>query len=207
MSGELFLAALLVADTLNPIQGAIERYQSVAGYRLTLKSSTGNRIEMVRYSFKKPGHVRMEFIKPFKGAVLVYDPATKQAKLWPFGYGSFPALTLSPENRLIRSSTGQRVDQSDMGALYRNVSALQERGKTEIMGTEPLGEKETVHVVIEGEAGFSVGAVHRYQLWLDVAAGFPVKVSSHDAAGRVIEVVEMGDLQINPEFPEGFFGQ
>lgn len=207
MGGGLLLAAFLMAKVPNPIQGAIERYQSVAAYRLTLKSSAGSRTEVIRYSFRKPGHVRMEFIQPFKGAVLVYDPATKQAKLWPFGYGSFPALTLSPENRLIRSSTGQRVDQSDVGALYLAVSALQEHGKTEIVGVEPLGGKEAMHVTIEGEAGFSVGAVHRYQLWLEVATGFPVKVSSHDAAGQVIEVVEMSNLEINPEFPEGFFSQ
>lgn len=207
MFGELFLVAFLLTDTVNPIQSAIEHYRNVEAYQMTVKSSSGDKTEIMRYYFRKPGYVRMEFVRPFNGAVLVYDPASKQARLWPFGYRSFPALTLNPENRLIQSSTGQRVDRSDVGALYQNVKALQEQGKTEVVGIEPVGGKETTHIAVEGEGDFSVGAVHRYQLWLDRSTGFPVKVSSHDVVGQLIEVVEMDELQINPEFPEGFFNQ
>jgi outer membrane lipoprotein-sorting protein len=114
---------------------------------------------------------------------------------------------MSPENRLIQSTTGQRVDGSDVGALYRNVQALQEHGETTVAGIETIGRKETVHVTVDGEDGYSVGSVHRYQLWLDRETGFPVKVSSHDLAGREIEAVEMDELQVDPGFPDGFFNQ
>lgn len=207
MLEELFLVALPLADTANPIEAVIERYRNVAAYQMTVTSSSRDKTEIMRYYFRKPGFVRMEFVKPFSGAVLVYDPEKKRARLWPFGYRKFPALTLSPENRLIQSATGQRVDRSDVGVLYQNVKTLQEHGKTGIVGNEPVDGKETVQVTVEGNEGFSVGAVHRYQLWLDQSTGFPVKVSSHDAAGRLIEVVEMGELKINPEFPQGFFNQ
>ena len=207
MFGELFLVALLLADTVDPIQSAIVHYRNVAAYQVTVKSSSNGKTEIMRYYFRKPGYVRMEFVKPFNGAVLIYDPTKKQARLWPFGYRNFPAFTLSPENRLIQSSTGQRVDRSDVGALYQNVKALQEHGKTEVGGIEPVGGEKAAHVEVEGNEGFSVEAVHRYQLWLDQATGFPVKVSSHDAAGQLIEVVEMDELQVNPEFPDGFFNQ
>lgn len=205
MLGELLMASLLLADSADPVQRAIEHYQNVASYQAVIKSSSGDKTEIIRYYFRKPGHVRMEFIQPYRGAVLIYDSATKQARLWPFGYHSFPSFTLSSENRLIQSATGQRVDRSDVGALFRNVQALQEHGKTEIVGLENLGEKQTVHVAVEGDPKFSIEAVDRYQLWLDQATGFPVRVLSHDAAGQVIESVEMDELQINPTFPDNFF--
>lgn len=203
----LVAGALMFADTENPIQSALDHYRDVAAYQVTVKSSGGTHSEILRYYFKQPGHVRIEFVKPYNGAVLVYDPARKQVRLWPFGYRSFPAFTLSPENRLIQSATGQRVDRSDVGALYRNVQALQEQGRTEIGGIERYGGKETLRVTVEGNGGFSVGMVHRYQLWLDQATGFPVKISSHDATGRLIEVVEMEGLLIDPVLPDGFFDQ
>lgn len=205
MLGALLLVAALVADSANPIDAAIERYRKVDSYQVTLKSSSGSSSELIRYYFRKPGFVRMEFEKPFKGAVLIYDPAKKEARLWPFGYRSFPAFTLSPENRLIRSSTGQRVDKSDVGALYQNVKALHENGKTVIAGTKSISGKETLHVVIEGKENFAMGSVHRYHLWLDQSTGFPVKVASHDVQGDLIETVEMEDLQLDPALPEGFF--
>jgi outer membrane lipoprotein-sorting protein len=207
MFGALMLALLLLGDTQDPIQRAAEHYQTVAAYQVMVKSSSGDKTEIIRYYFRKPGYVRMEFIKPFRGAVLIYDPVERQARLWPFGYGTFPALTLSPENFLIRSPTGQRIDRSDVGVLYRNVQALQEHGKTEVAEAETAGGKETVHVTVEGEGDFSVGTVHRYQLWLDRQTGFPVKGASYDVAGRLIEVVEMEELQVNPAFPDGFFNQ
>lgn len=195
------------ADSVDPIQSALEQYRDVAAYQVTVKSSGAAHSEILRYSYKRPGHVRMEFVRPFSGAVIVYDPVSRQARLWPFGYRNFPSLTLSPENRLIQSRTGQRVDRSDVGALYRNVRALQEHGRTESGEIEQLGGREALQVTVEGNGGFSVGTVHRYQLWLDQATGFPVKVSSHDAKGNLIEEVEMEGLQINPGFPDGFFGQ
>jgi outer membrane lipoprotein-sorting protein len=195
------------ADSANPIQRALDHYRDVAAYQVTVKSSGVAHSEILRYYFKRPGYVRMEFVRPFNGAVIVYDPVSRQVRLWPLGYRSFPAFTLSPENRLTQSQTGQRVDRSDVGALYRNVQALQEHGRTESGAIEQLGGKEALHVTVEGNGGFSVGAVHRYQLWLDQATGFPLKVSSHDATGNLIEEVEMEGLQINPGFPDGFFGQ
>lgn len=205
MFGELFVAALLLADSKDPIRDAIEHYREVAAYQVMVKSSGNGDTAIMRYYFKKPGYVRMEFIKPFNGAVLIYDPVSKQAHLWPFGHRGFPSFALSPENSLIQSSTGQRVDQSDVGALYRNVQALQERGKTAVSESEPVNGKATLHVTVEGDGDFSAGAVHRYQLSLDQATAFPVKVSSYDVTGRLIEVVEMSDLQINPKFPDSFF--
>ena len=207
MLGAVFTVALLGTDTANPIQAAIDYYRNVAGYQLTLKSVGGDKSEIIRYYFKKPGYVRMEFVAPFKGAVLVYNPDTARAKLWPFGYKRFPSLTLSPDSKMIQSSTGQRVDRSDVGVLYQNVRALQEHGKTEVTGIETVDGHEALHVAVAGEGGFAVGAVARYQLWLDRTSGFPLKVTSYDAGGRVIETVEMGDLKISPEFSDGFFNQ
>lgn len=200
------MATLFLADVAaDPIDDAIERYRNVAAYQATLKSSTSSRTEIIRYHFRKPGYVRMEFFQPYKGAVLIYDPSAGRARLWPFGYRSFPALSLSPDNLLIQSTTGQRVDRSDVGALYQNVRTMQEHGKTDVAGTEVIGGKETLHVTIEGEGKFTVDGVHRYQLWLERVTLFPVRISSHDAAGRLIETVEMSELEINPEFPADFF--
>lgn len=207
MLGAAFTVALLFTDTANPIQAAIDHYRDIAAYQVTVKSFSNDKTEIIHYYFKKPGYVRMEFVTPFKGAVLVYSPDTRHAKLWPFGYRRFPSLSLSPDNGMIRSSTGQRVDRSDVGVLYQNVQALRERGKTEVTGIETVGGREALHVVVAGEGEFSAGAVARYQLWLDRISGFPLKVMSHDANGRVIEVVEMEELRIDPEFPDDFFKQ
>jgi|CXWL01.1.fsa_nt_gi outer membrane lipoprotein-sorting protein len=211
LPGMMLTMALLLPDNPNPIQSAVEYYQQVDTYQATIKSSSGgqsNRQDIIRYYYKKPGHVRMEVVAPvFKGAVLIYSPVTELVKLWLFGYSSFPSFNFSPENKLIQSPSGQRVDLSDLGALNQNVMALQNQGKTTVIGTESIAAQTVLHLIVEGASGFSVSGVSQFQLWLDVTTGFPLKVMSYKADGSLIELVEMSDYQINPMFPADFFDQ
>lgn len=201
------MVSLLLSGSAPPIQSAIEQYQKIASYQMQIRTTSDKQTSVFLYFFKKPGYVRVELQKPFKGAVLIYDPVKKQARLWPFGRQSLPALTLSPDNRLIKSPSGQRIDQSDVGTLFQNTKTLQGHGKTDLLGVARLGGKDTVHLTVEGDNGFSVASVHRYQLWLDPATGFPVKVSSYNTAGQLLETVEMEAIELNPDFPNDFFDQ
>src|SRR4030065_967417 len=141
MLSAMMLAAALtgtpaIGTPPDPLPAAIEHYQPVDSYRVTIRSFHTGGEEHIRYYFRKPGFVRMEFIRPHDGAVLVYNPATQRVRLWPFVAGRFPELNLSPGNLLIRSSRGQHVDRSDVGALFENVRTLQQSGNTEVSGEE-----------------------------------------------------------------------
>ncbi len=188
----------------DPIQYMVDYYRKIDSYQVTIKSSQCNTL---CYYFKRPGHVRIEFIQPFGGAVIIYDPDSKVARLWPLGYPHFPAFTLNPENRLIQNSSGQRVDRSDFGALYQNVQILQQHGKATLAESVSINGKNTLHLIVEGLDNFSIAGVHRFQIWVDQATVFPLKVSSHDVMGKVLEVVEFEYLQVNPAFPPDFFKQ
>lgn len=205
MFGATFTLAMLMADTTNPIQAALTAYQQTPAYTLTLKSENRHGTEIIRYYFKQPGHVRMEFVTPHNGAVILYSPTTRRVTLWPLGQGRFPRLTLRPDNRLIQSPTGQRVDHSDMGALYRNVLALQAQGTTEILGRESINGADLLHLVVTGKAGYAIGLVARYQLWLNEATGFPSQVVSYGVDGKTLETVTLDGLIRDPAFPPGFF--
>jgi outer membrane lipoprotein-sorting protein len=204
MIGLLLVFTALGVGTMDPVGAAVERYRAVDTYQVTIRSSSGERTVVIRYSYKRPGFVRMDFEQPHRGAVLVYSPRTGHVRLWPFGTGLF-ALTLSPANRLVRSATGQRADQSDIGALLRNVQALQRNGETAVVREEIVGGARTVHVVVSGREGFTVGSVHRYDLWLDADTLMPARVVSRDVDGEVIETVLMDDLQVNVQLADGLF--
>lgn len=189
---------------MDPISAAVDRYRTVESYQVTLKSSGAGVSEIIRYSYKKPGFVRMDFERPYKGAVLIYNPLRKQVRLWPLGPGFF-GLTLSPENRLVQSRTGQRVDKSDIGAFWQNVKTLKDNGETSVLGQETVNGMQALRVTVTGREHFVVNNVHRYEIWLEEKSLFPAKVVSRDADGELIETVLFEDLKINPELaPEVF---
>jgi hypothetical protein len=51
----------------------------------------------------------------------------------------------------------------------------------------------------------TVAGVHRYELWLDTASRFPVKVVSRNPADAVIETVTLDELEINAPLPAALF--
>jgi negative regulator of sigma E activity len=59
--------------------------------------------------------------------------------------------------------------------------------------------------VVTGAPGRAVAGVHRYELWLDTANQFPIKVISRDEDDAVIETVTMDALEIDVPLPESLF--
>jgi outer membrane lipoprotein-sorting protein len=189
----------------DPLDSAIEHYRTVESYHVTIRSIHDGGEEHVRYYYRQPGFVRMEFVRPYTGAVLIYSPATGRVRVWPLGAGKIPELSLTPGNPFIRSLSGIRVDQSDVGALFDNIRALREKGSIEVLGEEAMDGRTVLHLIVTGKDGFAVAGVHRSELWIDTASQFPVKVISRDTQGAIIETVTMDALEINTALPESLF--
>ncbi|CAI1020483.1 Uncharacterised protein [Serratia fonticola] len=201
------IASANAAPTISPdpMVLAQEQFAQIAAYQCRIDSRTaqGDRT-LMRYSYRKPGYVRMDFSEPHRGAVLIYDPDSGKVRVWPFGIGTLPVLSLSPSNSLVQDPNGHRVDQSDVGTLLRNIRRLQQGGKTTVVGKETLAGQGALHVTILGVAGVSVDGVHRYEVWLEESHGFPTKVVSYDSNDREMETVMMDALVFNLHFPADF---
>jgi len=201
----LLLSLASAPSSGDPLDIALARYRAVASYRVTLHSRSDDSVEIIRYFFKRPGFVRMEFVKPHKGAVLVYNPVKKEAKLKPFGLIKPLVLTLGPDNPLITSARGHRVDASDIGALLEAARALRAQGK--IGSREAIGDgRKRVVVDVEGDAGVVVaGSIHRCVLWLDAESFLPVRTITYEASGALVEDVTLEGLEVNIALPDELF--
>jgi outer membrane lipoprotein-sorting protein len=172
-------------------------------YQVTLKSFAGGKADVIHYAYRKPGYIRMDFVEPHRGVVLIYSPSMAEVRLWPLGLEFF-SLRLDPANRLIQSHAGQRIDRSDIGALLQNVQALQRTGETRSSVTN-LSGRAALEVMVTGKNDAMSAAIHRYDVWLDPGTWMPLKVISRDTAGHPIEEVLFEDLRIDPELPATMF--
>lgn len=202
----LLLVAMSEVAGHDPVAEALARVTSLKGYRLTLRSQGSGDEEVIHYSYRHPGDVRMDMESPFRGAVLIYRHATGKVRLWPFGSpGRRAGLSLRPTNRMVRSSRGHRVDQSDVATLLRNVQRLQQHGSTRRLDPGTHDGRPVQHVTVEAEPGRSVNEVSRYDLWLDDETLFPLRVASYDRRGERLESVLLEDVRLDPDFPHDHF--
>lgn len=202
----LVLVAMSATFEEDPIAAALAQVNALSGYRLTLRSQGSGGEEVIRYSYRQPGYVRMDMETPYHGAVLIYRPDTDKVQLWPFGSpGRRAGISLRPTNRMVRSSRGHRVDQSDVGTLLRNVQQLQLHGSARRFEPTTLDGRLVQHVVVEAEPGRTVHEVARYDLWLDDETLFPLRVKSYDRRGERLESVRLEEVILDPVFPPDHF--
>lgn len=202
----LLLIAMSDAAGQDPIAATLARIDALASYELTLRSQGSGGEEVIRYSYRQPGYVRMDMETPYRGAVLIYRPDTGKVRLWPFGSpGRRAGISLRPTNRMVCSSQGHRVDQSDVGTLLRNVQRLQQHGNTRRLGPTTHDGRAVQHVVVEAEPGRAVQDVSRYDLWLDDETLFPLRVASYDRRGERRESVLLENVRLDPDFPTDHF--
>jgi hypothetical protein len=190
------MVALSLGDPLEEAIRAFEtRYRSYV-YTMKVNHDGEEGVDMVlRYYYMKPGFVRMEMLKPFKGVVLTYDPERGKAYLRPFpGLRGF-VLTLDPDSRLIRGPSDHRVDESDILTLLYTVRDLLRKGR---MHTEERGDHIVVRV--SGEGGHRVrGRIAEFLLRFSKGTLFPLYAASFDEEGDLIEEVFFEDVVLNPE--------
>lgn len=202
----LFALLLALPSVLeDPVLSAVESFKRLDTYSVTLVSNTRGSREIIRYFYKKPGYVRMEFLTPRKGALLVYDPVKNKVRVRPFGFFRPFVIGLSPENFLIRSSGGHTVDKSDIGALLESVKELKHKGTLQIVGEENVNGRDALRVRVTGKFRQTVSGTHSYDLWMEKGSNMPLRVKAFDAEGRLTEEVMMDDLVIDPAFPDSFF--
>jgi len=189
----------------NEVDSSLANFRLLNSYRVTLRSGHGDSIEVIQYSYKKPGFVRMDFINPHNGAQLVYSPVSKNVRLRPFGFAKPLVLTLSPDNSLVQSARGHRVDASDLGSLLQRVQQLQEHGKTKIEGEALVGKKVALIVFVVGDKDIVLTGVHSYRLWLDKITLLPLKTIAYDNKGNLLDEVLTEDIELNPELADELF--
>jgi outer membrane lipoprotein-sorting protein len=200
----IFLMSLSPAMASESIlDQAVEQFQAITSYSTTMRSF-GKAEHIINYRYKKPGYVRMDFVKPHKGAALVYRPETGKVQLRPFGFIKSIALTMEPTSKLVRSPSGHRVDESDIGVLLENAQNLAEQGSLEVLREETIKQTTMVVLEITGEENVLVDGVHRYLLWMDKKLKLPRIVESYDNENQLIESLFLDDLILNPEFAEIF---
>lgn len=201
LSGMLLLMALTL-DNPDPLAQALARFEALQGYRLELRSEGPGGNQQLRYAYRKPGLVRLDVISPHAGAVLIYSPYSERVRLWPFGLKG-PSLSLRPDNRLVKSPRGHRLDRSDVGVLLDNVQRLRRQGESRLLRDITLAGRPVRQLLVRGPA--EPGQVARYELWLDQALLFPVRVISHDARGNLLETVWLERIELDPDFADDFF--
>jgi len=150
-----------------------------------------------RFSFRKPDLLRIDMETPHPGMRLVYPDETGRVFVQFGGWKGFLKLRLAPDNPLLATRSGQRIDQSDN--IARSVGEPS-RGEPQLVEKD----RQLLLEVVAADH-FLPGVVTRYRFVIDKTLWLPVAVDELTPDGRMKRTVRFRNLNISPQLPEDFF--
>jgi outer membrane lipoprotein-sorting protein len=156
-----------------------------------------------RYTFRKPDQLRIDMRAPQPGTVLIYPDQQGKVTLRPGGWSGFVTLHLAPDNAMLASGSGQRIDQSDFGLLLRNMRhSLTGQRRGEVLLSE-TPERVTIEVLADDH--FLPGVQTLYRFVIDKATWLPQEVHESTAQGAPKRISIYGNLRTALTLNDGFF--
>ena len=161
--------------------------------------------EKMILSVRTPGDIRVDLLRPRKGAWLIYRKDTDQVRVKPFSFLPM-TLSLNPDSSLITSRFGHTINHADYGSFYSRVLAPScllggcvylDRGV--VLGREVR--------VINVAPVFGVARPIFGRMWVsfDTKTNLPVSISTRNTRDRFMERITYTHCQMNPSFPKKFF--
>jgi outer membrane lipoprotein-sorting protein len=169
----------------------------------SFKENGSSEIQRFLYSFQKPLRIRLDFESPHPGMIMIYPDESGKVIVKHSGLLGFMTFHLSPDNRLLQVSPGQRIDQTDMGLLIRNIArSLRDQRRGPVVTSEEDGYAQ---IRVMAADHFRPGIVTAYRFFVDEKVWLPVKVEESTPGGRPERIITFKNLELNKGFPEGFF--
>jgi len=185
---------------LKKMEGAyagVKDYQANMEIR-TYRKDGSYKTKRFLYTFQKPNRIRLDFESPYAGMIVIYpDREGKVVLRW------FFTIHLTPDNSFLEDSSGQRINQTDMGRLIEKITQSltdHRRGPLEI--TED--EKE-IRLRVVADDHFRQGVITRYEFVIDKKLFLPVRVEESTPAGLLERTIVFRSLRTNIGVPDSFF--
>ena len=201
-------SAWIASDTESLLNKMETAYVAVKDYQVEVNSRVYQRDgseekKKILYTFKKPGWIRLDFELPNPGMILIYPDKHGKVVIQPSGWARFFKLHLSPNSFLLKDVSKQRIDQTDLGLLIRNISHSltdQRRGPVEV--SEDDGRIE-LHVLADDH--FRKGVTTRYRFLIDKDLWLPAAVEELTPKGILKRTITFRNLRINIGVSDSFF--
>jgi outer membrane lipoprotein-sorting protein len=200
-------ASMTLPSTRTIISEMDKAFSRVSDYRADFEvreyDENGSlEIKEFAYTFKKPNRIRIDLTQP-RRAVLIYPDKNGKVAVRPAGWLGFVELHLSPHNRMVAEDNGQRIDQTDLGHLIRNIAGSlgpEQHGPVDIKQENGLLE-----IQVLAQDHFAPGKLTDYTFGIDKNLWLPVYVEESSETGRLQRTVHIRNLETNTGVPDSHF--
>lgn len=201
-------AAVTALDAEHVIKKMEAAYAEVMDYEMkvevrTWESGDSFKTEHLLYTFKRPRRIRIAYESPHEGMILVYLHKNGKVLVRPWKRMPFFQFHLDTDSSFLKSPSGQRIDQTDLGLLIRNITAsMREKRRGDLLIRKKSGK---IHINVLAENHFREDALTRYEFVIDTELWLPVAIQESSSSGVLERSIAFQHVRVNSGVPDRLF--
>ncbi|MCJ7785069.1 MAG: hypothetical protein MUP41_14145 [Desulfobacterales bacterium] len=162
-----------------------------------------NQRYLFKFYFKKEKKIRVEFSQPHSGLTLFYHDEDKEATVRPLRLLSSLKFRLSVDNPLMKTLTGQRINQTDMGYfinfMFKNLKSVEQREN------EFREDDERVEFLFWALDYIEEKSPEKYRISISKKHWLPIHIERYNSGDRRLEVTDIRNYVLNAHLQDKFF--
>jgi len=190
------------------VQKMESAFKSVEDYtceveQIFYKDGEKNERYQFKFYFKKGKKIRVDFSRPYSSLTIFYTEGDKEATVLPLRFLPAMKFRLSIDNPLIRTPSGQGINQTDMGYfigfLFKNLEKVKQ--KTD----EFYEDKDQIRFWLWGLDYIEGKNLEKYRIIISKQYWLPIRIERYDLEGKPLEVSIIQNYTINAPLSDKLF--
>lgn len=157
----------------------------------------------ITFFYKKKGKIRVNFSRPYPGVTVFYKVGDQKLTVKPFKFLPIVKFRFSIDNRMVKTPSGQRIDQTDVqyfiNFILKSIKWIQEKEN------EYYEEEERIEFMFCALDYLEGKIFEKYRVVVSKKNWFPIRIERYNLEGTPLEVMIFKNHIINPQLEEKFF--
>jgi len=189
----------------------VSAFQSVGDYTCDVETvfyqggqhGTGYERYRFKFYFKRKKKIRVDFSEPYPGTIVIYSEGKEEATVIPFGFMPGLKFNLSLKNPMVKTPSGQRLDQTDMGYFIDFV--FRSLKKIEQEDGELREEREKVTFFLNALDHVNQEKMGKYRIVISKKNWLPIGIERYKLDGTPVESMQIRNYSINTHLDDHLF--
>jgi outer membrane lipoprotein-sorting protein len=167
------------------------------------QDGTGYERYRFKFYFKRKKKIRVDFAEPYPGTIVIYSEGKEEATVIPFGFMPGLKFNLSLKNPMVKTPSGQRLDQTDMGYFIDFV--FRSLKKIEQEDGELREESEKIMFFLNALDHINREKMEKYRIVISKKNWLPVGIERYELDGTLVESMQIRNYSINSHLDDHLF--
>lgn len=156
-----------------------------------------------KFYFKREKKIRVDFSEPYPGTIVLYSKGNEKATVIPFNYWPGLKFNISHNHPMLKTPTGQRLEQTDMGYFIDFV--LQSLQKVDQVDHQVNEGEEHMTFFLRALDYVHWKRVEKYRIVISKKYWLPVEIERCELDGTPVESIQIRNYSINTHLDEHLF--